>query len=246
VAFARTFAQLTRLANAHLNSTVFVLGSGPSLRDTNLELLRGQIVLFLNHSRRLAPQIEPGVSYTIVQDSLRQAEILGCLRKGEVCLAGCDSFKPDRFNRDKYSYPAIWFMPRVKLQRSRRIFYPTVDLDQSISRYPLWSIYQGHSVVFSAIQLAIFMGARRIALVGVDMNYTSSDDIQYGISGVAPGQFELNYVEHYRRHFQNARRFLEERGGELLYATRGGRVDVLQAIRLEQAVQISGRGLGSN
>lgn len=238
-AFLRSLPRLVRLVDMHRGCTVFVVGSGPSLRETNLALLKGQVVLFLNHSRQLTSQANARVSYTLVQDTARQSEILNCLEPGEICLAGCDSFASDRFSAEKYRHRAIWYMPKVKFQWSRIIPYPTVDFGYSISSSPLWAVYAGYSVVFSGIQIAYLMGAKKIVLIGIDMNYKSQNDIEYGVPSVVPPEFNLNYEENFRSHFINARQFLEGRGCELLYATPGGVVDVLPKISLEEIIKAS-------
>ena len=43
-------------------------------------------------------------------------------------------------------------------------------------------IYVGYSVIFHAIQIACYLGARRVVMLGVDMNYTGNPAKDYAIA----------------------------------------------------------------
>ena len=221
-----------------VQSTIFCVGSGYSLKRQDLSLLRGQNVILLNHAYNLADKVVFGKAFTMVQDVNRLNELSTVLmRRSEIKIVAITEFGAEQAPRPlRPDY--IYFKPRMDFIRSMKTIRPIVSIDPRFSTNPLFGFYTGHSVVFSAIQLAYFMGARRIVLLGIDMERpTGRVESDYAFESVQEHHSFLNYENDARSHFIVLRDELSQRGVELLNATEGGRVDVLHRVTLSKAIE---------
>lgn len=221
-----------------VQSTIFCVGSGSSLKRQDLSLLRGQHAILLNHAYNLADKIVFGKAFIMVADTRRFNELSTVLmRRSEIKLIAIPQFGAEQAPRPlRPDY--IYFEPRMDWIRSIENIRPLVSKDPRFSTNPLFGFYFGHSVVFSAIQLAYFMGARRIVLLGIDMERpTGRVEGDYAFESVQWHPEFLDYKSHARSHFIVLRDELSQRGVELLNATEGGRVDVLHRVTLSKAIE---------
>ena len=70
-------------------------------------------------------------------------------------------------NREYCSDKHLYLMPAYKWQRNAGIIQPQVLFSTGFSRDITHRIYLGYSVIFRAIQIACYLGARRVVMVGV-------------------------------------------------------------------------------
>ena len=91
-------------------------------------------------------------------------------------------------------------------------------------------VWLNRSVIFSAMQIACHVGARRIALLGVEMDYRGTrTHCVPGVRGLFPN---FDYELHARPSFLTAQVACEALGVEIVNSTPGGRVDVLRRVAL--------------
>jgi hypothetical protein len=120
----------------------------------------------------------------------------------------------------------------------RRLNYAVCEPDLGIgfSHDITKNIYLGHSVIFSAIQIASFLGAKRTICLGIDMNYSGNHN--YFDAAIPRGAWDgFDYEIHGRKMFEHFRFQYESMGKQLINATPGGKVDVLERLVLEAALR---------
>jgi hypothetical protein len=109
------------------------------------------------------------------------------------------------------------------------------------------SVYQGHTVTFVAMQLAIHMGFREVALVGCDHNFatkgatnqlvTSGDtdpnhfDPHYFADGV---KWELPDLVQSEVSYLLAGQVVEALGGRIVNCTEGGKLEIFPRMSLSE------------
>jgi hypothetical protein len=222
---------LVRLRGSLAGQTVFCLGTGPSLNRTDLAPLAGRPVIFLNNAFRLAPDVRPSHPVFLCTDFLRLREIrpeIVPMQGLKVCSS--DRVMMPRLPVDLYAQPFNFVMPKLAWVVDRKQVRPKVIL-HGFSDDLAQGLYLGHSVVFSAIQLAAYLGATRIALVGIDMDYTSPGG-SYFDPTVRDNWSRFNYDTEGRDHFVLVRDTLLNKGVTLVNSTVGGRIDVLPRLPL--------------
>lgn len=206
---------------------IFCLGTGPSLRETELSALAGKTVIYLNNAYSIAPEHQPKQPIYVVSDYLRFREIRSSLLRAMPGPIYCST---DRIGQESlpthlYGPPCRFFMPRHRWINDKAGARPKIIHFGFSDRLDL-GLFMGFSVVFSAIQIAYHLGAKRIVLVGIDMDYSSPAGAYY-LGSIKDNWPIFNYATHARQHFIIVRDALAARGVELINATVGGAIDVL-------------------
>ena len=105
-------------------------------------------------------------------------------------------------------------------------------------------VYDGLSITYAMIQLAVYMGFKEIYLLGVDHNYPMKNGVvdtsQSYAEGIKPIDMSTQYPPELllcEVSYREARRFCEDRKISIKNATRGGKLEVFERISLEEAIQ---------
>lgn len=142
------------LHQIHAGETIYIVGTGPSLRCFDLSFFNEHITIGLNQAWR---HLEPTYSITVHPE----------------LLADYDAVKPRRHNWWS-ERPTRWVVkrkpPRADLQFTDPQYYvfDTSYVLKSVRLRPQDTLYLGEGVQTCAMDLAARMGARHIVLVGCD------------------------------------------------------------------------------
>ncbi|MCO5249185.1 MAG: DUF115 domain-containing protein [Chitinophagales bacterium] len=161
------------LENKFKGETIYCVGGGPSLNSEDLSLLNNKIVILCNFAYKVLDRCEPKYKISISQDTRRISSLKDVDRK-----------LFDLSLRVLYDRPHLLFkfIKEGSFKREDKIIIPKM---YGIFRDTKWkkedllerglngNIIMGNSVINSAIQLAYYLGAKRIVLLGVDMNYNN-------------------------------------------------------------------------
>ena len=147
-----------RLKGKHEGQRVF-LGNGPSLEACDLELIKNEISFGFNKIHLIFPQTEWRPTYYFIQDLYVLAQ----------CKESLLDWKPYGLTvTDKYS-------PRLP-GAYRYIEHAIKSLDTLYFRPdPVRGFYSFGTVVYTAIQMAVFMGIKEMYLVGIDCDYRTPE-----------------------------------------------------------------------
>lgn len=99
-------------------------------------------------------------------------------------------------------------------------------------------VYSGRTVVYTCIQIAIYMGYKKIYIIGADHNYSNNQsDVQnhfhkdYYKGNIRPDNY---FKEKAELAYSGARRFAEKNGIKIYNATRGGKLEVFERADLDE------------
>lgn len=227
------------MKNMWSGEVVICMGTGPSLEATDLSLLNNHHIIGTNYAYRLLNTITPKSFHLVIQDSNRFSDVKSDLRNfsrpihlsTQVFLDGISPPSAEYFGGNSLNY----FFPKS-------IFCVDADqIDIRVSMENRWSwdprkgLYLGHSVIFSAIQLAAFFGASRIICIGIDMDYSGRTSFFSGVKNIWN---TFSYELHCHDMFVTVRRALESKGIEILNATEGGKVTALPRATLRDSLSI--------
>jgi len=231
--------KLAGLKDRHAGRRCFIIGNGPSLKITDLDRLHGEITFASNKIYLAFDQTEWRPTYYCVEDTLVVKQHAGALGKLDHVI----KFFP--FYMKKYIPPlknALYFY----LQHED--FYPHPP---RFGKNACHKLYWGCTVTYTLIQLAFYMGIRTMFLIGVDFDYTIPDGSHdthlsmkvYESSGeknyfhpeyMTPG--ELNFIPnlfYHEKAFVAARKEIEQCGGQIFNATRGGKLEVFTRVDID-------------
>jgi len=205
---ANSMTRILKIKNKHQGSRIFCLGNGPSLKNTDLSLLKNEILIGTNYVNKVFQEYGFFPQYCCVTDRKRIIELreYHLLKKSTVIVSDNMSLLPNPTfftpeERESYIFlqqmskkvylpfnlliqPLVYgyYAAYSSIKRSRPL--PTLlDIQERLVRevfadkdnfsFDLTKgVNTGSTVIFTAIQVAAYMGASEIYLLGVDADYS--------------------------------------------------------------------------
>jgi hypothetical protein len=152
----RSVAAIASYRDKHHGQRCFILGNGPSLRKTDLSLLRDEITFGMNRIYLLFPEMGFPTSYFV---SVNTLVIEQCAQ--EIKKLTVPKFVTWRGRRWLADDPGAIFMD------TDYTLPPTFSGDVS------GRVFEGSTVTYVALQLAFHMGFDEVILIGVDHSFTT-------------------------------------------------------------------------
>lgn len=222
--------RLGALQDQHRGKRAFIIGNGPSLRQTDLSLLRNEFTFGLNRIYLLFPELGFTTTYLV---SINDLVIEQC--RDEIAALPIPKFLSWR----SYRYFKGMHLNREALPTFLYTTYekPTFARD---ARLRLW---EGATVTYVALQLAFHMGFETVILIGVDHNFATRGPANQTVvsDGDDPNHFDPRYfgkgfrwqlpdLETSEIAYHMARRAYEQAGRQVLDATIGGKLTVFPKV----------------
>lgn len=224
-----SLARLAALKDIHRGQRAFIIGNGPSLRDTDLTRLRDEYTFGMNRFYLLFDELGFTTSYYLAINSLvieQCAEELRRLR-----------------------------MPVFISWRSRRLIQPTENMIFLHTTYtgPKFAadararLWEGATVTYVALQLAFHMGFEQVILIGVDHSFATQGRPNTTVvsQGDDPNHFDPRYfgkgfrwqlpdLETSERAYRMAHQAYQRAGREVLDATIGGKLTIFPKVNFAE------------
>jgi glycosyltransferase involved in cell wall biosynthesis len=219
---------------ARSSDTCVIVGNGPSLNRTNLDLLKGRDVIVSNNAFLSKPLMDCATYLTVVNYLVAEQSAHHINRLADVSkvipywLAYCLNPGQNTFYVDAVGYPEF-----------------SKDMFSNMS----WR----HTVTFFNFHLAYGLGYRRVVLIGMDHNYVQPQGVreQTVIQSAEADQnhFHPDYfrgkkwqaadVGMMEEMYRLSKAAFEEDGREIINATAGGKLELFHRMSLEQALDTS-------
>ena len=219
---AESSRMLAEMRNRHAGERCFILGNGPSLRHTDLSLLRGETTFGLNRIYLNFEKMGYSTTYYVAVNTL----VI------EQCAGEIMSLAVPRF---------ITWRARRWLVRDPQIVFMDTDYTEpaTFSKDVSGRVYEGSTVTYIALQLAFHMGFDQVVLVGVDHSFESSG--QPNATVISEGNDRDHFSPDYfgrgfrwqlpdltasERAYEMAKRAFEAEGRSIVDATIDGKLQV--------------------
>lgn len=210
----------------HVGQRCFILGNGPSLRQTDLSLLRDEITFGLNRVYLLFPELGFSTTYLVAVNEL----VL------QQCAADIQALPLPRFLTWRARH---WFGDQDDLLFLDSDYSGPANFATSLTG----RMYEGYTVTYVALQLAFLMGCEQAILIGVDHNFQTQGPPNTTVvsTGDDPNHFAPNYfgkgfrwqlpdLEGSERAYRLARDAYARAGRQVLDATIGGKLTIFPKI----------------
>jgi hypothetical protein len=218
--------QLTAMKDAHKGERCFIIGNGPSLRQTDLSKLRNEYTFGMNRIYLMFPELGFHTTYFV---SVNYLVIRQCAQ--EILSLPMPKFLPWGSRRD---------LPGATPDT---VFLNTTCPGQGFTtdaRRPIWV---GTTVTYVALQLAYHMGFEQAILIGVDHNFATKGPAGQPVTsqGDDPNHFSPNYfgkgfrwelpdLETSEIAYRMARTAFEKDERQVLDATVGGKLTIFPKV----------------
>lgn len=227
-------ARLEALRDRHIGQRCFIAGNGPSLRISDLDMLKDEITIASNKIFLAFDQTDWRPTYFTICDVV-------VARNNKDKIEGLDLVKVGAFS-----------VKEILRDDPRAIFLNPPRREDNDVPFT-WDLVRGaragHSVVNLGIKLAYWMGIREIYVIGVDFNFQlpskRTGEIVHG-NEVLVSEGEINHFHpDYRKpgeewtvplldrqseEFLAARNYIESNGGKIVNASRFTKLDVWDRI----------------
>lgn len=225
-------SEVMNYKNKYHGARCFIIGNGPSLRTEDLEALSGEITFGCNRIYKIFDKTSWRPTFYCIQDY----EMILNYKEDINRIAVDDKFM-GIVKDNKYSYDGNFKYIEIE----EKEFYPDPPL---FSADITDRIYEGLTVTYMSLQLAVYMGFKEIYLLGVDHNYSVDlkvDGTVMSNEGVS-SYFDVNYNEKAFNLPQTdrttyayiaAKNYADENGIRIINATRGGKLEVFERISFD-------------
>ena len=230
----KSITTLKKFKNAHSGDRCFIVATGPSLTNDDLKKIENEYSISVNSIVNMLSKTTFLPTYYMIQDKnvfkkvLSQINAsnlktvffgLGDSHGAKVNLTKKDAKKlkkhPEFFNLNtSYHYYEIAY----KQKKAKFTF--TDDFSKEC--------FDGCTVAYSAIQLAVFMGFSRIYLLGCDCTFGGHFDEKSDLSTIA----KPIYFEAYKK----AKEYADFHNIKIINCTRGGMLEVFERQSLEEVL----------
>jgi hypothetical protein len=222
-------ANLRRLQpyqDRHRSQRCFIIGNGPSLRETDLTPLQSEFTFGLNRIYLLFPEIGFSTTYLVSVNEL----VL------EQCATDLQTQSLPKF----FTWRARrWFSDQPQTHFLDTDYTGSEDFATSM----IGRFYEGYTVTYVALQLAYLMGFEQAILIGVDHSFQTQGTPNTTVvsSGDDPNHFAPNYfgkgfrwqlpdLDGSERAYQLAKRAYERANRQVVDATIGGKLTVFPKV----------------
>ncbi len=220
--------KLRQLKDTHKGERCFIIGNGPSLKNTNLQKLRTEFTIGMNRFYMAFSELGFSTSCLLTVNDLVIEQCAQDLRQLTI-----PTFVSWRGRK--------WITPSPNLH----YLYTSYDLPR-FSGNATGRLWEGSTVTFVAMQLAFYMGFRQVVLIGVDHFYTTTGTPNTTVTSTGddpnhfhPGYFgkgfrwQLADLKGNEIGYAMAREAYARDGREILDATVGGKLTIFPKVDYE-------------
>lgn len=221
--------RLAALKDVHKGKRAFIIGNGPSLKQTDLSRLKNEITFGMNRIYLAFPELDFTTTYICVTNDLVIEQFVNDFLALQV-----PQFIAWRSHRH---YPAN--LPISQLPT----FVYTSYTGPKFAADVRGRVWEGATVTNLALQLAFHMGIEQAFLIGVDHNFASKGDANKTVvsEGDDPNHFMPNYfgkgikwqlpdLDTSEVGYIMAREVYKKEGREVIDATVGGKLTVFPKV----------------
>ncbi|MCH2156154.1 MAG: DUF115 domain-containing protein [Opitutales bacterium] len=233
--------RLSNLRNAHKGDTIFIVGNGDSLSNEDLERIAdtGHPSIAFNDIFQRFNQTSFRPSYYVVEDPIFAREnphqILNMKHVTKL-------FPEQIIGTFPPADDIVYYGLNEEISPTSSSYFSESPLNFGF----------GATVVYPALQLAVYMGARKIYLVGIDFTCGDLEALPRELRAIAANgcateriygecRKDEHWVEAHQRYaikaFRTAQRFAAYRGISIMNASRGGQLEVYPRVRIETILQ---------
>ena len=220
--------KLLSLKDIHKGKRCFIVGNGPSLNVNDLEKLKGEICFGTHRIYNIFDKTDWRPTYYCAQDYNLVRSSIDDIKRLDAEIKFIAMLQNQR-------YPSISNATFIKMVCER--FYP--DLPKFSEDLAQDGIYEGFTVSYMCLQIAVYMGFSEIYLLGVDHSYSKvmlPNGEVLSATNVDDHFSENDKLENIPQLYKStlaykkANCYAKENGIKVLNATRGGELEAFERV----------------
>jgi hypothetical protein len=221
--------RLKEYQNKFAGKRCFVIGNGPSLKQTDLSLLKNEYTFGMNRIYLAFEEHGFQTSFLVAVNNL----VI------EQCYQDFQSLTLPKF----FSWRAKNLLYPIGKPDANTHFLFTTYTGQKFARQGYARFWEGATVTYVCLQLAFCMGFKKVILIGVDHNFdtkgnanqivvsTGEDQNHFSSDYFGKGfRWQLPDLETSEKSYQLAREVYRAEGRQIVDATIGGKLSVFPKV----------------
>lgn len=228
----KQFSKLEALHNVYEGKRCFVICTGPSLTIEDLEKIKNEYTFGMNSICKLTEQMGWIPTFYGIQDYKVYELIKDHIYMGDSCTYFTTDRMKKRFDLEDYwtLFPFNSYYHIYEHQEKNEYFVKFSSDCHGV-------VYDGYTITYSLIQIAVYLGFKEIYIIGADNNYSKTGKqhfIEHGhfSSDAELATFRLNAA------YECAKKYADEHGIKIVNVTRGGMLEVFPRKNLEEVLGI--------
>lgn len=239
--YEQSIEKLKKLKDAHKGERCFIIGNGPSLTVSDLEKLSKEVTFAANRINSIYEDTTFRPTYYCIQDDMvinnMINELNDVINESEAAFLSTKLY--DQYTDDIRNNEKLIYMPMCYVPPKKNMYMFSDEADNQV--------YEGLTITYSAIQLAAYMGFKKIFLLGVDHNYSIELDSDgniikndasvknyFGKAEVDLSSINLPKVVEMTRAYISAEKFSRQHDFRIYNATRGGKLEAFERVNLDE------------
>lgn len=227
------YENLMKLKQKYSGKRCFIVATGPSLKLEDLDMIGNEVSFSMNSICKWYSKTKWRPTFYGIQDCYVYQSLKNDIRKWYTDYSHV--FVADRILEvdNSVSSEAILF-PLNCYYHENEMEIDKYFSDFSDNAYAV--VYDGYSITYSLIQLAIYMGFSEIYLLGADCSYKKGQINHMAESGFVDKNEEKNYDKMIVG-YKKAKEYAETHNIKIVNCTRGGMLEIYERSTLESVLR---------
>ena len=214
------FQKLKSLKQKYSGQRCFIISTGPSLKLEDIEKLNNEITFSMNSIIMMFEKTNWRPTFYGIQDSNVYAKFQPYIMKNKFAMMLFSDYLltehciPETEN--SIIFPLNYLNHR----------YTKKKLEYKFSDDAYFSVYDGATITYSLIEIAVYMGFKEIYLLGCDCDYSGSKKHFADYGFVSNDNPESRMIAAYKK----AKEYADSHNIKIYNATRGGKLEVFERV----------------
>ncbi|MBS4197586.1 6-hydroxymethylpterin diphosphokinase MptE-like protein [Lederbergia citri] len=227
------YEKLKNVKDKHYGERCFIIATGPSLTIEDLEKLKGETTISMNSICLAFDETDWRPTYYGVQDEIAFIRMKKYIDELDVECKFVGDTIPKKldidFSGDYYYYPINMLNHKISPKKDHIKF----------SNDPFAAIYNGYTITYSLIQIAVYMGFKEIYLLGTDCNYSTDLNHHFRNYDDYVDPYFLYAGEMMIKAYKVAKKYADKNNIKIYNATRGGMLEVFERVDLDSVLAMN-------
>ena len=226
----KRYIRLKQYEKIHNGERCFIIATGPSLTVDDLEKLKNEYTFSMNSIYKIFDKTDWRPTYFGIQDK----NVYNILSKDIRFCELRNKFIADII-ADEFSVSDDSIL--VPLDMMNHLYYKLKTFDTKFSDNAYSIIYDGGTITYTLMQLAVYMGFKEIYLLGCDCDYNGEKQhfADYGLTVNINDRPEAKMFNAYK----TAKEYADKHDIKIYNASRGGKLEIFERVNFDELFSIS-------
>ncbi|MDR0920373.1 MAG: DUF115 domain-containing protein [Oscillospiraceae bacterium] len=228
IAVEKLFEKSIACKNKHDGEECFIICNGPSLKPEDLQVLHEKNIpcFGLNGISNVFEKTDWRPNYYVTSNPIylkKLEEISKTVKCPKFILLNSAETVNNMYIDENVLF---FYVNRLEFSL-HRLTKPTIGTE-------IYNLSPTHTITHCALQIAIYMGFKKIYLLGLDNNFKNSKgEVVHFYKRVSNPSFVIDY-DLINDEYQAAKDYAENNGIEIYNATRGGELEVFERVNFDK------------